>query len=99
MANGESVPFDVFFEDRAQEFIDGLSASGYDRLMVAIGLLLIDPYPGERAKVRLPFPFRYGTIAYLRDGFFVVYEFENAATIRVSTISWHTGQYWGQPDA
>ena len=47
--------------------------------MVAIGLLLIDPYPGERAKVRLPFPFRYGTIAYIRDGFFVVYEFENAA--------------------
>lgn len=56
---------------------------------------MAEPYPDGRTKVRLPFPFRYGTIACISDGFFIVYEFENAATVRVSTISWYTGQYWG----
>lgn len=95
MANGESAPFDVFFEDRAQEFIDTLSASGYDRLMVGIGLLITDPYPDNRTKVRMPFPFRYGTIGYTAGNFFIVFEFENATTLRISTISWAGTPYWG----
>ena len=95
MANGESVLFDVFFDTRAQEFISGLSPSAYDRLMVGISLLLFDPHPDGRSKVRLPFPFRYGAMGYTAGSFFVVYEFENAATIRVSTISWTGTPYWG----
>ena len=46
-------------------------------------------------KIRLPFPFLYGTIGYHCDGFFITYGFENAATLRIYTISWDTGYYFG----
>lgn len=89
------MPADVFLGGRARSFLTVLSLAEQARVQVILDDLMADPYADERAKVQLPFPFRYGTIAYIRDGFFLVYEFENPATIRVSTISWYTGQYWG----
>ncbi len=89
------MPADVFLEERARSFLTALSPAEQDRVQAILDDMMADPYADERAKVRLPFPFRYGTMAYIRDSFFVVYEFENATTLRVSTISRYTGQYWG----
>ena len=89
------MPVDVFLEARARSFLTALSVAEQARVRAVLDELMADPYPDERNKVRLPFPFRYGTIACASDGFFIVYEFENAATLKVSTISRHTGQYWG----
>ena len=89
------MPVDVFLDARARSFLTALSAAEQARVQAVLDGLMADPYPDERNKVRLPFPFRYGTIACVSDGFFIVYEFENATTLRVSTISRYTGQYWG----
>ncbi len=89
------MPADVFLEERARSFLATLSPAEQARVQAILNDLMADPYADENAKVRLPFPFRYGTIAYICDGFFVVYEFENAETMRVSTISRYNGQYWG----
>ena len=53
------------------------------------------PHTDGVAKIWLPFPFLYGTIGYRVSGFFITYGFENAATIRIYTVSRDTGQFWG----
>ena len=89
------MPVDIFLDARAESFVDALSTVEQTRVRAILNDLMADPHTDDRSKIRLPFRFRYGTIACVSDGFFVVYEFENAATVRVTTISRYTGQYWG----
>jgi len=88
-------PHDAVLEDRAREFVDSLTPRLYERAMAGVRDLMDDPHPDERVKIRLPFPFLHGTIGYHCDGFFITYGFENAATLRIYTISWDTGYYFG----
>ena len=64
-------------------------------VQAAVDHLMDHPLADEIAKIRLPFPFLYGTIGYHVGGFFITYGFENAATIRIYTVSRDTGRYWG----
>ena len=63
-------PHDAVLEDRAREFVDSLTPRLYERAMAGVRDLMNDPHPDERVKIRLPFPFLYGTIGYHCDGFF-----------------------------
>ena len=95
MSNGDSPPADAFLDQRAREFFASLEVVDRLRVQDAIDQLMADPHPDGAVKIRLPFPFLYGTIGYRCDGFFITYGFENAATLRVYTISWDTGYYFG----
>ena len=95
MSNGNSSPVDVFLEQRAREVFASLEVVDRLRVQDAIDQLMSDPYPDGTVKIRLPFPFLYGTIGYHCDGFFITYGFENAATLRIYTISWDIGYYFG----
>ena len=95
MSNGDSPPVDVFLDQRAEDAFRSLEVLDRLRVQEAIDRLMSDPYPDGTTKIQLPFPFRYGTIGYRTDGFFITYGFENAATLRVYTISWDTGYYFG----
>ncbi len=62
--------------------------------MTVIRSLMNDPYPDGRTKIALPFPFPYGSIGHRAGGFFITYEFENAATIRILAIGWANPDYY-----
>jgi|GEM_PF-1505997 len=95
MSNGNSTPVDVFWDQVARDFLRTLPPAERQVVQAAVDHLMDHPQADGVAKIWLPFPFLYGTIAYRVSGFFITYGFENAATIRIYTVSRDTGQYWG----
>ena len=95
MSNGDSKPVDAFLDERAQEFTASLDLTEQWRVGMAVDYLMANPYPDGETKIRLPRPFRFGAIGCRADGFFILYEFENASTIRILTIGWDTPYYFG----
>ena len=64
-------------------------------MRAAIDYLMAGAEPDDNSKVRLPLPFRFGTIGYVSGGFFFTYEFENAITVRILSISRDSPDYYG----
>ncbi len=95
MTNPGHGPFEVLFKESAEYFLSGLTPRYYGRAMTAVRGLMNNPYPDERAKMPLPFPFPYGSMGCRVSGFFITYEFVDAATIRVLNIVWDNPDYWG----
>ena len=95
MSSGNSTPVDVFWDRVARDFFQRLLPVEQEVVQAAVDRLMNHPHADEVAKIRLPFPFLYGTIGYRVGGFFITYGFDNAVTIRIYTVSRDTGQYWG----
>ena len=81
------MPVDVFLDPYAREFVDGLTLTEQLQVRAATDHLMVSAEPDGISKIRLPFPFRFGTISYVSGGFFFTYEFENAITVRILSIS------------
>ena len=89
------MPVDVFLDPDAREFVDGLPLTEQLQVRAAIDHLMVGAEPDGISKIRLPFPFRLGAIGYVSGGFYFTYEFENAATVRILTISRNSSDYYG----
>ena len=89
------MPVDVFLDPDAREFVDGLAPVEQLQVRAAIDYLMVGPEPDGISKIRLPFPFRLGAIGYVSGGFFFTYEFENAITVRILSISRVSPDYYG----
>ena len=95
MTNPGHGPFEVRFKESAENFLAGLTPRHYGRVMTAVRSLMDDPCPDERTRIRLPLPFRYGSIGWRVSGFFITYEFVDETTLRVLSIGWVNPDYWG----
>ena len=95
MTNPGHGPFDVLFKENAEYFLSGLTPRYYGRVMTVVRGLMDDPYPDGQTRVRLPFPFSYGSIGCRVSGFFITYEFADATTIRILNITWDNPDYRG----
>ena len=73
-SNGRSMPGDVYLSRGARAFLDALPLEEQRRVRDAIDYLMIDPEPDGSSKVRLPLPYRFGTISYRSGGFFFTYD-------------------------
>ena len=89
------MPVDAYLSRDARAFLNALPLEEQRRVRDAIDYLMIDPEPDSSSKLRLPFPYRFGTISYTSGGFFFTYEFENALVVHVLTISRANPDYWG----
>ncbi|MDE2801988.1 MAG: hypothetical protein OXK21_03785 [Chloroflexota bacterium] len=89
------MPVDAYLSREARASLNALSSEEQLRVRDAIDYLMIDPEPDGSSKVRLPLPYRFGTISYRSGGFFFTYEFENAMVVQVLTISRAGPDYWG----
>ena len=95
MTHPDRAPFNVVLGQRARSFLASLSDRSYGRAMATVHDLVDDPHPDNAAKILLPFPFPYGTIAYTANGFFITYRIENTGTLLVLNIVWVSPGYWG----
>lgn len=89
------VPYRVEFERRARVFLNSLTPRRYGQAMATGHDLVDDPYPDGRTRIRLPLPYRYGSVGYTANGFFVMYVVEDSTTIMVLTISRASPDYYG----
>ena len=89
------VPYRAEFEPRARGFLDGLTPRDYGRAMATVHDLVEDPYPDGRTRIRLPFPYRFGSIGYTANGFFIVYSIPDTVKMLVHYIGWVNPDYWG----
>ena len=89
------MPVDVFLDPHAREFVDGLTPAEQLEVRAAIDYLMVGPEPDGISKIRLPLPFKFGAIGYVPGGFFFTYEFENAITVRILSISRVSPDYYG----
>ncbi len=95
MTNPGPGPFEVRFKESAEAFLSGLTPRYYGRAMTTVHHIMDNPYPDDQAKIRLPFPFSYGSMGLRANGFFITYEFVDERTIRVLTVGWDNPDYWG----
>ncbi|MCY4583316.1 MAG: hypothetical protein OXE50_11055 [Chloroflexi bacterium] len=89
------MPVDVYLSRDARAFLNALPLEEQQRVRDAIDYPMVDSDPDGSSKVRLPLPYRFGTISYRSGGFFLTYEFENAMVVHVLTISRAGPDYWG----
>ena len=89
------VPYRVEFERRARDFLNGLTPRQYGQAMVTVHDLVDDPRPDERTRISLPFPYRFGSISYTANHFFIMYVIEEPTTIVVLNIAWSGPDYYG----
>ena len=89
------MPVDVYLSRGARAFLNALPIEEQQRVQDAIDYLMIDPETDGSSKVRLPLPYRFGTISYRSGGFFFTYEFANAIVVHVHTISRTGPDYYG----
>lgn len=89
------VPYRVEFEQRAKDFLNGLTPRQYGLAMATVHDLVDDPHPDERTRVSLPFPYRFGSIGYTAHGVFVMYAIEEPLTVVVLNIRWASSDYYG----
>ncbi len=89
------MPVDVYLARDARAFLNALPLEEQLRVRDAIDYLMIDPEPDGASKIRLPLPYRFGTVSYTSGGFFFTYEFENAMVVCVLSISRAGSDYWG----
>ena len=88
-------PYRVEFERSARDFLGGLTPRHYGRAMTSVFSLVHDPHPDGHTRILLPFPYRFGSISYTANGFFIMYVIEEPATIVVLNIAWSGPDYWG----
>ena len=89
------VPYKVEFEQRAKDFLNVLTPRQYGLAMTTVHDLVDGPHPDGLARIRLPFPYRFGSIGYTANGIFVIYAIEEPSTIVVLSIRWAGPDYWG----
>lgn len=89
------VPYKVEFDRSAQAFLDSLTPRQYGRAMGTVFSLVDDPHSDGRTRIPLPFPYRFGSIGYTANGFFIIYAIEEPSTLVVLNITWDNPDYWG----
>ena len=63
--------------------------------MATVYSLVDDPHPDGRTRIPLPFPYRFGSIGFTSNGFFIMYAIEDSTKIVVLNITWDNPDYWG----
>ena len=95
MTHPGRVPYRVEFAEPANAFLRRLTPRRYGQAMTVVHGILEEPRPDGRTRIRLPFPYRFGSIGCMAGGFFVVYVIEEPSTVVVLNVARAAPSFYG----